>query len=344
MAARRGVSRSPTRLSPAQPLVAQVFAQLADGRFHSGEGLAERLGISRGTVWKAVRALRASGATVHAVPNRGYRLPQAGGPLDAQQILSGLPPALRQAVRRLEILWQTDSTNSVLLARPNPPFGLTDIVLAEHQTAGRGRRGRAWLAPPGGAICLSLSWSFREVPPDLGALGLAVGVCVLRALREIGGLAARLKWPNDILVEQHKLGGILIELRAESAGPACVVIGIGLNAALGEAVLREIAAIGLPAADLASAGVAVSRNVVTAAMVTHVLQGLKEFEQRALRPFIDEWRTADSLRGAQVHVQTPTETVRGMARGIDLHGALLIETPQGVRRFVSGEVTVRPAQ
>ena len=344
MAARRGASHSPTRPSAAQSLAARVFAQLADGQFHSGEVLAERLGVSRGAVWKAVRTLRASGATVHAVPNRGYRLPQAGEPLDAQQILRRLPPALRQAVRSLEILWQTDSTNSVLLSRPNPPFGLADIVLAEHQTAGRGRRGRAWLAPPGGAICLSLGWSFREVPPDLGGLGLAVGVCVLRALRETGGLAARLKWPNDILVEGRKLGGILIELRAESAGPACVVIGIGLNAALGEAVLREIAALGLPAADLASAGVTVSRNVVTAAMITHVLQGLQEFEQGALRPFIDEWHGADALRGAQVDVQTPTETVHGVARGIDLHGALLIETPQGVRRFISGEVTVRPTQ
>ncbi len=343
MPTRHGAPRNPTRPRQLQPLAAQVFAQLADGQFHSGEALAEALGVSRGAVWKAVRTLRASGTTVHAVPNRGYRLPQAGQPLDAQRILSRVPPTAREAVRRVEILWQTDSTNSVLLSRPNPPFGLADVVLAEHQTAGRGRRGRAWLAPPGGAICLSLSWSFREVPPDLGALGLAVGVCVVRALRETG-LEARLKWPNDILVERRKLGGILIELRAESAGPACVIIGIGLNAALGESVLRQIAALGLPATDLASAGATVSRNIVTAGVIAQVLRGLQDFEHGALRPFIDEWRAADALRGAQVDVQTPTEAVHGVARGIDLHGALLIETPQGVRRFISGEVTVRAAQ
>ena len=342
MSARDATGES-ARSSGALPLPARVFAQLADGRFHSGEALAEALGVSRGAVWKAVRALRDSGATVHAVPNRGYRLPQAGEPLAAEQILSRLPEGARGAVRHLQTLWQTDSTNSVLLGRPNPPFGQSDVVLAEHQSAGRGRRGRAWLAPPGGAICLSLSWSFREVPPDLGALSLAVGVCVLRALRDTG-LAAQLKWPNDILVQRHKLGGILIELRAESAGPACVVIGIGLNAALGEPLLRQIAALGLPAADLASAGVTVSRNVLAAALVAQVLQGLQDFERSALRPFIDEWRAADALRGAQVDVQSAAGTVHGIARGIDLHGALLIETTQGVRRFISGEVTVRPAQ
>lgn len=340
MQARHDGSGESARPSEPLPLAARVFARLADGQFHSGEALAGTLGVSRGAVWKAVRALRGAGTTVHAVPNRGYRLPKTDEPLDAAKILVPLPAATRTAVRSLETLWRTDSTNSVLLARPNPPFGLSEVVLAEHQTAGRGRRGRVWIAPPGGAICLSLSWSFREVPPDLGALGLAVGVCVLRALRA-AGLEADLKWPNDILVAHRKLGGILTELRAESAGPACVVIGLGLNAALGEPLLERIAALGPPATDLASTGVTVSRNVVAAALIQEILQGLQHFERAALRPFIEEWRTADALRGCHVDVHTMGGTVRGIASGIDLHGALLLETPQGVRRFISGEVTVR---
>lgn len=337
-------STAENRPEAVRPLPARVFAQLADGSFHSGQALAASLGVSRAAVWKAVRTLRVAGMVVHAVPNRGYRLAQAGEPLAAERILAQLSAPARDSVRRLETLWHADSTNTVLLQRPNPPFGLTEIVLAEHQSAGRGRRGRAWLAPPGGAICLSLSWTFREVPADLGALGLAVGVCVLRALQAVGLSGAGLKWPNDVLVMGRKLGGILIELRAESAGPACVVIGIGLNAVLGEELLRRIATLGLPATDLASAGVTVSRNIIAAALVTHVLQGLPEFERAALRPFLDEWRAADALRGAPVDVQTAAGTVRGLARGIDLHGALLLETPQGVSRFISGEVTVRAAQ
>ena len=341
MADRWGGSTGPAGSSVTVPLAAQVFARLSDGRFHSGQTLAEAIGVSRGAVWKAVRALRAAGATVHAVPNRGYRLPAASDPLDAARIREQLAAPLRDALCGLETLWQTDSTNTVLLSRPNPPIGQGDVVLAEFQTAGRGRRGRAWLAPPGGAICLSLSWTFREVPADLGALSLAVGVCVLRALRGVG-LDAQLKWPNDVLVQGRKLGGILIELRAESGGPACVIIGLGLNAMLGEALLEQIAALGLPATDLASAGVTASRNAISAALIAQVIRGLPTFERDALRPFIEEWRSADALRGVQVEVQAPAGPVRGLARGIDLHGALLIETTQGVRRFISGEVTVRP--
>ena len=326
-----------------QPLVARVFTALADGEFHSGEQLAENLGVSRGAVWKAVESLRELGATLHAVRNKGYRLRSGSDALDSRQIATLLPEAVRGHVGSIDAAWTVDSTNSVLLARPNPPFGTCEVLLAEYQTAGRGRRGRAWLAPPGGSICLSLCWAFRDVPQDLGALGLVIGVCALRALRESGLEDVRLKWPNDLLAEGKKLGGILIELRAESAGPACVVIGIGLNAALGEPLLRQIAAMGWPATDLATAGVAISRNTVAAAIIDQVTRGLSCFEREALRPFVEEWRTADVLRGCQVEVQTAVGAARGLARGIDLHGALLLETPHGVQRFISGEVTVRPA-
>ena len=128
--------------------------------------------------------------------------------------------------------------------------GTSEVLLAEFQSAGRGRRGRAWLAPPGAGICLSLSWTFPEAPPELGALGLVIGVCVLRALTALGVKDLALKWPNDLLLDGRKLGGVLIELRGESAGPACVVIGIGLNVALGAALLRKIAATGVAATDL----------------------------------------------------------------------------------------------
>ena len=327
-----------------EPLAARVFACLADRRFHSGEALAGQLGVSRSAVWKAVRALRGLGVTLHAVRNRGYRLGAGGEALDAERIRDGLPPSVRHGVRALQTAWTVESTNSVLLARPNPPFGACEVFLAEYQRAGRGRRGRAWLAPPGGAICLSLGWSFREVPQDLGALGLAIGVCTLRALRAVGLQSGRLKWPNDILVEGRKLGGILIELRAESAGPACVVIGIGVNVALGEALLAQIAQTGVTATDLVSSGLHPSRNALAAALIGEVTEGLRRFEREAMRPFLEEWRAADALHGLQVQVHTVAGRVSGWAKGIDLHGALVVETPQGIQRFVSGEVTVRLAQ
>jgi BirA family biotin operon repressor/biotin-[acetyl-CoA-carboxylase] ligase len=327
-----------------RPLIARVFAELSDGQFHSGEDLAQALGVSRSAIWKAVRSLRDLGATLHAVRNRGYRLAKASEPLAAERILEKLSAAVRERVRSLEVVWTVASTNTELLARPNPANGSSEVMLAEYQTAGRGRRGRAWLAPPGGAICLSLSWTFRDVPADLGALGLVIGVCELRALHELGVSGAKLKWPNDVLVDERKLGGILIELRAESGGPACVVIGIGLNVALGVPLLAKIAETGIAATDLVTAGLAdPARNVVAGELVDSCIRGLLEFERDGLRPFVENWRDADALQGRMVDVRGAVgEVTRGLARGVDLHGALLVETAdEGLKRFVSGDVSVR---
>src|SRR6267378_2824788 len=213
--ARTGAAAHP-EANDSTPLTARVFAQLSDGRFHSGEQLAQTLGVSRSAIWKASGTLRELGATLHAVRNRGYRLASASDPLEAAKIRERLARDVRDHVRSVEVTWSTASTNSVLLGRANPPSATSEVFLTEYQTAGRGRRGRAWLASPGGAICLSLSWTFREVPRDLGALSLVIGVCALRALRELGVAGAGLKWPNDLLHGERKLGGVLIELRAEA--------------------------------------------------------------------------------------------------------------------------------
>jgi len=276
------------------------------------------------------------------VRNRGYRLAHGSDPLNPAKIRELLAREAHPHVARIDAAWSIDSTNSALLARANPASGRAEVLLAEYQSAGRGRRGRAWLAPPGGAICLSMSWTFREVPQDLGALGLVVGVCALRALRTHGADALTLKWPNDLLLDERKLGGVLIDLRAESAGPACVIIGIGLNLAVGPALLARIAASGTAAADLASALQPLpARNAIAASLVSACVAGLLEFERQGLKPFIEEFRAADALRGRPVNVMAADGIARGVARGIDLRGALMLETPQGVRRFVSGDVTVR---
>ncbi len=325
------------------PLVARVFGALADGEFHSGEELAETLGVSRSAIWKAGKALRDLGATLHAVRNRGYKLVAVSEPLDAGKIREHLARGVRDRVRSLDVAWSVSSSNTILLERPYPPIGGCEAFLAEYQTAGRGRRGRTWVAPPGGAICLSLSWTFREVPADLGALSLVIGVCSLRALAALRVEGARLKWPNDLLVEDRKLGGILIELRAESAGPACVVIGVGLNVALGAPLLKSIADGGVAATDLASAGLAgrVPRNQIAASLIGNYVRGLLEFEKEGLKPFSEEWKDVDALRGRPVTVQGMDGTTKGLARGIDLHGALLVETPHGLKKFISGDVSVR---
>ena len=280
---------------------------------------------------------------MEAVRNRGYRVTNAGEPLDAAVIRATLPSAVRDQVRSVEVAWSIDSTNSALVARPNPPEGESEVLLAEFQTAGRGRRGRQWFAPPGGSICLSLSWTFPQLPKDVGALSLAIGVCVVRALESLGVKSPGLKWPNDIFIADHKLGGVLIELRAESGGPACAIVGIGLNVALGAGLLEKIRSLGLPATDLATAGgAAPSRNAIASSLVEFSIRGLAQFGQEGLRPFVEEWRHADALRGRPITVQGAEAAARGLARGIDLSGALMVETPQGLKKFISGDVSVRP--
>jgi BirA family transcriptional regulator, biotin operon repressor / biotin---[acetyl-CoA-carboxylase] ligase len=327
---------------PSDPLVARLFARLADGEFHSGEALAAELAVSRSAVWKAASVLRELGATVHAVRNRGYRIPNAGEPLDGARIRELLAAVALQRIGRVDTHWTVGSTNTQLLERPNPAIGSGEALLAEYQTAGRGRQGRAWVAPPGGSICLSLSWMFGELPRDLGALGLVIGVCALEALRHLGVERVRLKWPNDLLIDDRKLGGILIELRAESTGPACVVIGIGLNVALGAALLEQIGAMGIAPIDLASAGLkGAARNTVAARLISSFVEGLLDFERVGLKPFAQKWMDADGLRGRPVTVTGAVGVTKGIARGIDLDGALLVETPEGLQRFITGDVSVR---
>ena len=335
-----------TRQMPheSRSLAERVFRVLADGQFHSGEELAQRFVVSRSAVWKAAHALRELGSTVHAVRNRGYRLAGAGEPLDAQLIRDALARSARARVRHAEVGWMVGSTNTVLLERPPPAPGEMDVALAEFQRAGRGRRGRSWLAPPGGAVCLSLSWTFAQMPRDVGSLSLAIGVCVLRALQQLGIMSLQLKWPNDVLLGDAKLGGVLIELRAEAAGPASAVIGIGLNVALGAALVAQLAAAGVAVADLSGVGaLRPARNAIAAKLIESCIEGLLQFEQQGLRAFMEEWRRADALRGRTVTVSSGDERTRGLARGVDLTGALLVENPQGVRKFVTGEVSVRPS-
>jgi BirA family biotin operon repressor/biotin-[acetyl-CoA-carboxylase] ligase len=325
------------------PLRERLLRQLADGEFHSGAVLARSLGVSRTAVWKAVRALGALDIDVHAVPKRGYQLPQRVELLDARAITRALPPASRSRLRALECHLRIDSTNSRLLEIDDLPHGRADVCLAELQAAGRGRRGRSWLASFGAGICLSISWQFAEVPRQLSALSLAIGVRVLRALRGLGAEGLGVKWPNDLLAGQRKLGGILIELRAESGGPAYVVIGIGINYLLTSRLRRELAAADVQAAGLSEtiAGRRPGRNRVVSALLDRLLEALVEFERNGLEPFAREWRSADALAAAHARVAYGDQTYSGIARGIDEDGALLLETPGRLLRFISGEVTVR---
>jgi BirA family biotin operon repressor/biotin-[acetyl-CoA-carboxylase] ligase len=324
------------------PLPQRVYRLLCDQKFHAGTELAAACGVSRSAVWKAITVLRQLDVTVHAVTHRGYRLPRASPLLESTRIRAALPASVAGCLRNGASVWSTGSTNADLLAQSDLPAGCFDFQTAEYQCAGRGRRTRSWFAPPGGAICLSLSWCFASLPAGIGALSLAIGVCALRALRQCGIGGVALKWPNDLMAGDAKLGGILAELRAEAAGPAFVVIGIGLNVALGASVVERVRDTGTQAIDLSMlSGQLPDRNLIAAALVAAIVSGLQEFELRGFGAFVEEWRAADALVGKPIQVRLDANIVTGHARGIDVEGALCVQTRDGVQRFTTGDASVR---
>jgi len=324
------------------PLPQRVFQRLDDREFRSGEALAADLDVTRAAVWKAVEQLRELGVSLDAHTNKGYRLGAGVSPLSVERIQAALPLEVRSRIEALLVEWTIESTNTRLLEALPPSANAAAIVLAEHQTGGRGRRGRGWIAPPGGAICLSLAWQYPDMPADLSALSLVVGICAANALHEIGVPDAMLKWPNDLVSSRGKLGGILIEMRAESGGPVHVVVGIGLNVMLDDAARAAVKEMGNTADDIAGQRAPVpDRNVIVAALLARLVPALAGFPVHGFAPHVSDWHDNDALREREVRVENAGEITRGVARGIDAHGALLVETPAGVRRFVSGEVSVR---
>jgi BirA family transcriptional regulator, biotin operon repressor / biotin---[acetyl-CoA-carboxylase] ligase len=319
-----------------------LLVLLADGQLRSGEWLAKELKVSRAAVWKAVERLRALGVEVQALPRRGYRLSNPVELLDARRIGAELGPERTAQLRTLDLMFDVDSTNSRLLGNAPPPLGQADACLSELQHAGRGRRGRRWIAPFGASVALSVAWTFSDGAGALAALSLGVGVAVARALERAGAQGVTLKWPNDIWLRDRKLGGVLIELRAEASGPAHVVIGVGVNVDLPAAVRREIEAGGVRVAAVADACAAVpSRNLVAGAILDELLSMLGQFEREGFAAFRDAWTALDALSGRPARVLLGRTVISGTSRGVDQEGALLLDTGDRVQRFVSGEASLR---
>ena len=321
-----------------------LLRALAPGERVSGEALGAALGISRAAVWKAVRRLGALGLEIEALPGRGYRLAAPLELLDAGSIRRALPADAVARIGLLEVLAETDSTNARVLAAARP-VGELVACLAEYQAAGRGRRGRRWLAGPGGGICLSVGGRLAAAPSDYAALPTAVGVACAVALEQEGVAGIRLKWPNDLLLGEGKLGGILIELRGEAQGPATLAVGIGINMRLGDAARAEVVASGgLPPAQLfgSGAGETPGRNRLAAALIAAVADCLERAPLGLSAEVLEAWRQRDALRDRRVRIEDAGPGRVGVARGVDLSGALLLDADDGSRhRITAGEVSLR---
>ncbi len=325
----------------------RLLAMLAEGTFYSGEQLARKLKISRGGIWKLINSLKALGVDIESVPRQGYRLPRAVDLLDKEVIATTLPSATRALMERLDVLLTVDSTNRYIADLSPPEAGHFQLCTAEVQNAGRGRRGRSWIAPFGSGVCMSVGWQFAEAPPTFSALSLAVGVAVVQAFRRLGIQGVRLKWPNDLLWQNRKLGGVLIEMRGESGGAAQVIIGIGINMQMPAAVRMQLAE--REAALIADVHEIMrdktpTRNAMIGAIVAELLQMLQTFTVRGFAPFQHEWQQLDALANAPVKVISGSQTTFGTARGVETDGTLLVDVDGQLCKFVSGEVSLRAAK
>jgi BirA family biotin operon repressor/biotin-[acetyl-CoA-carboxylase] ligase len=312
---------------------------LADGRFHSGEELGRALGLSRASVWNLTREFDGLGVEVFALPGKGYRLADPFVPLDEAAIRQGLSPSALALLPRVEVLASVDSTSHVLARAAVEGLPSGSVCLAEHQSGGRGRRGRAWVSPYGANLYLSLLWRFELAPAALGPLSVAVGVLLAEALADVGAEGLGLKWPNDLLWDGRKLAGVLIEVSGEATGPAHAIIGIGVNASMSA---LAAAAIDQPWVDLRTVlGRPVDRNVLASRVLSRLAPGLERFAREGLAPFRRAWDRLDLAIGRRITLTAGEHVVEGECRGLDPDGALLVTTGGQTRRYLSGEVSVR---
>lgn len=321
----------------------ELLVRLIDGPA-SGAALARAAGQTRAAVWKHVRALRAAGVRIRVQPGRGYALERPLELLDAGTILASLDTGEGEALAGLECLevaWSLDSTNSELLRRETPASGAA-ALLAERQTGGRGRRGRAWASPLAANLYLSLARRFGGGLARLPGLSLVAGVASAEALHALGFESVRLKWPNDLVVSGRKLGGLLVEGGGEAGGPARAVIGLGLNVAM---PADAAAGIEQPWIDLETmaGGQAPSRNAVAAALLSHLVPALARFDQVGLAPFLARYGRLDALAGREVLVHAHDGDHPGVALGLAEDGGLRVRIDAGEQVVHAGEVSVRAA-
>jgi len=318
-------------------IIQRLASYLSHTDTRSGEAIAHELGCSRTAVWKHVENLRALGIEIDAVAGRGYLLREPLELLDSVSILEELDPTTRKKLGVLNIESSLDSTNSAL-RRLCVEDQHAAVILAEHQSGGRGRRGRQWFSPYGRNLYLSMGWMFDKALSELGCLPLVVALATSQALRRAGLKDHKVKWPNDLMLDGQKLCGCLVEVQGDSQGPCHAVLGVGINVHMPASVAS--AGIDQPWTDLHSHLPGYSRNSLAALLLEELTYGLILFAGQGFAPFRDQWQQMDGLYGQSIDVQAGDSVIQGTAAGIDDSGALLLDTGKEVLKLHSGEVSL----
>jgi BirA family transcriptional regulator, biotin operon repressor / biotin---[acetyl-CoA-carboxylase] ligase len=318
-----------------------ALRRLADGRFHSGEEVARALGRSRATLCEALKCAPELGIEIFSVRGKGYKLASPIEFIDVGRVRRQLGATARRIT--LDVADEVDSTSTRLmeLATRGAPPGT--CLVAEWQSAGRGRRGRSWVASLGGSLTFSLLWRFERGAGHLGGLSLAVGVAVARALRSCGAERVQVKWPNDVVSDFRKIAGILVETSGEMQGPSVAVIGAGVNYRLGE---RAIDRIDQPVTDVAQCTRQLpSRSDLLARLLSELVVALDAFDRHGFPALRDAWRALHAYQGKRVRVIPGREApFDAEVADVGPDGVLVVRMADGrLVSLASAEISLRPS-
>jgi len=328
----------------------ELLKLLADGKFHSGETLANTLQVSRTSIWKMIPRIQELGLELHSVKGKGYKLTEPLNLLEQEKILKNIPAEQQGKIQEIEIFPSLDSTSSYAMQRAQS--GRLDLAenkifvcLAEQQTAGKGRRGRPWVSPFGHNVYLTIARAFNAGLSELEGLSLLIALALARVLgrNEIQGFG--IKWPNDILWQGKKLAGILLEVTGDPTGLSKVLIGLGLNVS---ATPHSMAEVDQPWVDIKTIfGEEPDRNILVAEILLEIIKMIDEFEKKGFVAFKEEWDEFDALKGQEVELKTHNNQstgILGKVMGVNDQGALLLQTHKGLETFHGGELSPRPVQ
>ncbi|WP_118987082.1 bifunctional biotin--[acetyl-CoA-carboxylase] ligase/biotin operon repressor BirA [Photorhabdus sp. CRCIA-P01] len=309
----------------------QLIKILSDGEVHSGQQLGQDLGMSRAGINKHIQTIREWGIELETAPGKGYSLMVPMQLLDESTILQYLPQD------RITVLPVIDSTNQYLLERLSE-LKSGDACVAEYQYAGRGRRGRKWVSPFGKNLYLSMYWRLEQGPAAAIGLSLVVGIVIAEVLHRFGANRIKVKWPNDLYLDDKKLAGILVELIGKTGDAAQVVIGTGINISMDH---KDEEPINQQWINLLQSGIKVDRNKLAVEIILDLRKALIQFENEGLSSFVSRWFELDNFMDRPVKLIIGSQEVYGIARGINQQGALLLDQNDVITPYIGGEISLR---
>lgn len=313
----------------------QLISILSDAQIRSGQQLGDTLGMIGAGINQHIKTLRSWGIDVQTVIGKGYKLPYPMNLLNDKLIKTHLKNS------KIVVEPVIDSTNQYMLERI-ATLSSGDTCLAEYQSAGRGRRGRQWISPFGCNLYLSMYWKLNQGPAAAIGLSLVVGIIITETLNKLSKGKVKVKWPNDLYLNDKKLAGILVELTGKTGDVAHIIIGIGINIGMGKNNIETDKPINQEWASLADEVENIERNILSASIINALKETLILFETEGLAPFIERWFKLDNFLERKVKLFIGEKIISGIEKGINQEGALLLQQDNGdITPYIGGEISLR---